>query len=119
MIQRIFLDAAVFLPEHNTLIISDLHLGHEQALHKQGVLVPKYQYADMEARITQLLAKTKARTLVLNGDIKHEFGTISGLLKDGELFSKKLQYISRGDADDIGPSHQTTCSKSASNSRSP
>lgn len=70
-------DLALFLPKHKTLIISDIHIGYEEALNKQGVLIPRFSFEDQVKRLKAILAKTKPETVVLNGDLKHEFGRIS------------------------------------------
>lgn len=69
-------DLCVFLVEQRILIISDLHLGYEESLHQSGFLVPHKQFKKTEKRIMQTLSKTKAQTVVFNGDFKHNFGTI-------------------------------------------
>ncbi len=61
----------------NTLIISDLHIGYEEALNKQGVMIPRLQFPEMYERLEKILEKTKPEKIVINGDLKHEFGTIS------------------------------------------
>ena len=61
----------------DTLIIGDLQLGFETVLHKQGVMVPPFQLKDILKRLEHIFSKTKAKRMVINGDIKHEFGTIS------------------------------------------
>jgi uncharacterized protein len=60
-----------------TLVIGDLHIGYEESLNKQGVMVPRFQFKDMYARLDAMIKKAKPETIVVNGDIKHEFGRIS------------------------------------------
>ncbi len=60
-----------------TLILADFHIGYEEALNKQGIFVPRFQFEDMIKRLEPILAKTKPETIIINGDLKHEFGTIS------------------------------------------
>lgn len=71
------IDLALYLKKRKTLVIADLHIGFEEALGKQGVLVPRFQYKDMIDRLEQIFAKINPVTVVLNGDLKHEFGGIS------------------------------------------
>ncbi|MBI1972987.1 metallophosphoesterase [Candidatus Woesearchaeota archaeon] len=59
------------------LIIGDLQLGYEQALQRKGVLVPKFQFHDIRERLAKIFKKVKVKKLIINGDIKHEFGIIS------------------------------------------
>ena len=62
----------------NYLIIGDLHLGYEEAMNKQGVLIPRFQFKDTCERINKIVKKLdgKVNNIILNGDIKHEFGRI-------------------------------------------
>ena len=62
------------------LVITDIHIGYEEALNKQGVLVPRLQFEDMVKRmgsIFRALKGKKIQRIIVNGDLKHEFGTIS------------------------------------------
>ncbi|MEG3224923.1 MAG: phosphoesterase [Methanobacteriales archaeon Met13] len=59
------------------LIISDLHLGYEEALNYQGVMVPKFQYPLLTSRLEEVLSHQPAEGIIINGDFKHEFGKIS------------------------------------------
>lgn len=59
------------------LVIADLHIGYEEALNKQGLLIPRFQLKELTARLERILKKFKPETVIINGDIKHEFGTIS------------------------------------------
>lgn len=71
-------DLAIYT--NKTLILADLHIGYEEALNKQGVLVPRLQLEEMSKRIENIfvmLRNRKIRSIVINGDLKHEFGTIS------------------------------------------
>ena len=59
------------------LIIGDLHIGLEEAMNKQGVLIPSFQFNDLMDKLKEILKKVKVKTIVINGDLKHEFGTVS------------------------------------------
>ena len=64
----------------STLVIADVHIGYEEALNKQGILVPRLQFEEMAKRmgsIFKVLKDKKVERIVVNGDLKHEFGTIS------------------------------------------
>ncbi len=60
-----------------TIIISDIHLGYEDALQQKGVLIPKFQLQDTIKRLELILKEAKPKTVIINGDLKHEFGRIS------------------------------------------
>ena len=72
------IDLAILI--ENNLIISDLHLGYEQALNAEGVMVPKFQYEKIITRLEEIFSRInleKVNTIIINGDLKHEFGKIS------------------------------------------
>ncbi|MFH0862667.1 MAG: metallophosphoesterase [Candidatus Altiarchaeota archaeon] len=69
---------ALHIPEHETLVFSDAHLGYEEALNKDGVLVPRFQYRQIADHLREVLAQTRPKRIVIDGDLKHEFGSISG-----------------------------------------
>jgi len=71
------IDLAFYLTKHKTLIIADSHIGFEEALNKQGILIPRFQFKEIIQRLEKILKKVKPKIIVINGDIKHEFGTIS------------------------------------------
>ena len=61
----------------NNLIITDIHIGHEEALNKQGILVPRFQFNDILKRLEKIISNSKFDLIIINGDLKHEFGRIS------------------------------------------
>lgn len=92
------LDLALFIKPSKTLVISDVHLGYEEALNKKGVLIPRFQFKDTLAKLEPLLKKTKPKTIIINGDLKHEFGVISNqewreILKLIDLMQKYTEKI--------------------------
>ena len=71
-------DLALYL--NSTLLIADVHIGYEEALNKQGILVPRLQFEEMARRMENIfksLKHKKIERIIVNGDLKHEFGTIS------------------------------------------
>ncbi|MCS7134253.1 MAG: metallophosphoesterase [Candidatus Pacearchaeota archaeon] len=67
---------ALWIKNYKTLVLTDLHIGYEEALAKEGFLVPKILAKEMKQEIKDLL-KLKPKIVVINGDLKHEFGEIS------------------------------------------
>ncbi|MGL6297724.1 MAG: metallophosphoesterase [Methanobacteriaceae archaeon] len=59
------------------LIISDLHIGYEYALNKQGFMIPKFQFKKIIAKLELIITHSDATKIIINGDLKHEFGKIS------------------------------------------
>ncbi|HIK01951.1 TPA: metallophosphoesterase [archaeon] len=86
------------LPEHRAAVISDLQLGYEENLISQGVLVPFTQFEDTTTRLAKDLGELELDTIIVNGDLKHEFGRISrqewkdvlGIIDFLSSFCKKL-----------------------------
>ena len=80
----------------NTIIISDIHIGYEEMLNRKGFLIPRLQFDDMLKRVEKifgLLEGKRAERVIINGDLKHEFGSISeqewrNTLKFIDLLSK-------------------------------
>jgi putative SbcD/Mre11-related phosphoesterase len=71
------IDLALYLTKSKTLIIADSHIGFEESLNKQGILIPRFHFKDLIQRLEKILKKITPETIIINGDIKHELGTIS------------------------------------------
>ncbi len=59
---------------NDTLVMADLHLGYEDALREKGVELPYEQYPWIKREIMRYIREREPETVILNGDIKHEFG---------------------------------------------
>ncbi len=70
-------DLFLYLKREKTLILSDLHMGYEEVLNKQGILIPKFQLRDLIKKIENILKKFEIKKVIINGDLKHEFGSAS------------------------------------------
>jgi putative SbcD/Mre11-related phosphoesterase len=71
------IDTALYFKKNRLLICGDIHIGYEEALNKQGILVPRNSFAELMKRTETLLKKTQPEMIIILGDLKHEFGTIS------------------------------------------
>lgn len=71
-----FIQTSIFLKDTKTLILADLHLGAEESLIKQGILIPPSQKNSTIQRVKNLIKQTRPKQVILNGDIKHAFHTI-------------------------------------------
>lgn len=78
------IDLCLFIPAGKTLALADLHLGYEEMLNRQGALVPRINFAGIRERVERVFATLKqnhgiARVdkIIINGDLKHEFGKVS------------------------------------------
>lgn len=59
------------------LVISDLHLGYEQSLNAEGIMVPRFQYPHIIKRLEEIQERSSCDNIIVNGDLKHEFGQIT------------------------------------------
>ena len=78
---------AVYLERHNAVVIADLHLGYEEAVARQGLFLPRLQLRKALRLVERARSLTGASTLVIAGDIKHEFAR---LLRSEKLETAKL-----------------------------
>src|SRR5437867_5936608 len=69
-------EPAVLIKEKGILIISDLHLGFEIELYKSGIIIPS-QFQKFREEIEKIKKETKAKTIVILGDLKHKVPGIS------------------------------------------
>lgn len=72
-------DLCLWLPESGTLAMSDLHLGYEGMMNAQGVFLPRVNFDAIRKRLAEKVFPKIGRPgkIVINGDFKQEFGTIS------------------------------------------
>lgn len=61
---------SLFISDIKALVIADLHIGIEYELRKSGINIPQ-QITRMKKEIEKLIKKTKAKHLIILGDIKH------------------------------------------------
>ena len=72
------IDLAVYV--NKTLIVTDFHIGYEESLNKQGLMVPRFQFDEIMKRLEKIFSRLKGKKIdkiIVNGDLKHEFSTIS------------------------------------------
>ncbi len=97
----------IFLIIKDTLIISDIHTGYEESLHKQGYFIPKGNLSELQLMIEKALKGRDIKTIIINGDLVHSFGRLSAkekyALKDFMLFLKQKAEVKviRGNHDKI------------------
>ena len=68
-------DSALLI--NDCLVISDIHLGYEYALNREGFMIPRFQYKKIIDRLKEIIDASNASKIIVNGDLKHEFGKIS------------------------------------------
>lgn len=92
------LGLGIWLEKSRTLVISDLHIGYEEALNKQGIFVPRQQFKLTKELLAKMFSVVKPEEIVINGDLKHEFGEISkqewrDTLKFLDIISEKARRV--------------------------
>jgi uncharacterized protein len=71
-------DIALYIEEFGMLVFSDFHMGYEEKLTSRGALIPRFQFKDTIARLDGVFNVVGGvETIVINGDVKNEFGSIS------------------------------------------
>ncbi|MEM7825728.1 MAG: metallophosphoesterase [Candidatus Aenigmatarchaeota archaeon] len=85
---------ALFIKEEKILVIADLHLGLEHELFKAGIFIPS-QAEKFKNSIDFLIKTTKAKIIVILGDIKHKVPGISfrEMKEIPKLFSYLLEKV--------------------------
>ncbi len=71
-----FITNETALTFNKNLVIADLHIGIEKELYDAGIKVPT-QTDKIKDRIDHLIKKTKAKRLIIIGDIKHQVPGVS------------------------------------------
>ncbi len=61
----------------SNLILADIHLGYEESQNRKGVLIPRVFYKALTERLAKSLEGKHFTSIILNGDVKHEFGSIA------------------------------------------
>ena len=89
-------DLFIYLPEHRIFIISDIHIGYEEALNRQGILVPRNTYDDLLIRLERVIELIRKKDIIdkilINGDIVHEFGKVAK--KEKALTNRFISFLS-------------------------
>ena len=70
--------SSLWIKPARALVINDLHLGYEEALHRKGILVPKYQLETVLMQLVYIISIVNPQKIIINGYLKHESGTILG-----------------------------------------
>jgi putative SbcD/Mre11-related phosphoesterase len=68
---------AIYIKELDLLVISDLQLGEELYLAEKGIFVPQIQLKEIKKELNSVFKKIQAERILINGDVKHEFGEAS------------------------------------------
>ncbi len=66
----------IYIKSINAVACSDLHLGYEGVMAKNGTFLPKANLRRIKGFVDDALEKSNAKNLILVGDIKNEFSEI-------------------------------------------
>lgn len=73
---RFLTEPALFIEDGKILVIADLHLGIELEIARSGISIPS-QIKKIQDKIDSLIKQTKAKHVIILGDVKHVLPTIS------------------------------------------
>lgn len=83
-------EKAVYLPDEETLLVSDVHLGKSETFQRFGIPVPNQVNTATLARLEQACRQTQARHLFILGDLFHgQAGVVD------EVIDAWLQFLNR------------------------
>lgn len=97
-----FVGLALYVPGYQALVIADVHLGFEEALHEEGTLVPRGHLRQLMERLEKTRAhlgidpQRPLERVIINGDLSHRFGLLSAQeWKETREFLQRVKEISR------------------------
>lgn len=102
-------DLVLYLAKYKTIVIADVHIGYEESLNKQGIMLPRLQFKETMQRLERITKYLDFETVIILGDLKHEFGKISDqewreTLKFLDFFKDKKIVLIKGNHDTVlGP----------------
>jgi uncharacterized protein len=68
--------AVAYIKSINSIVLSDLHLGYESHMAKSGAFIPKVNLKKILSDLENALDKTKAKSIIVVGDIKNDFSNV-------------------------------------------
>jgi putative SbcD/Mre11-related phosphoesterase len=68
---------AIYIEELEAIVIADLHLGYEGIMAEKGIFLPKTQFKKEMEMLLEIFERKKAKKVIIDGDIKHEFSETS------------------------------------------
>ncbi|MDO9537885.1 MAG: metallophosphoesterase [Thermoplasmata archaeon] len=76
-------EPALFAKDIKTLFVADLHIGIEHEIFLAGAKIPG-KTRELEDRLIKILKKTRAKTLIFAGDLKHNI-PVSSFREEREI----------------------------------
>lgn len=98
-------EKAIFLPEHDTLLVADVHLGKATSFRQLGVPVPAGTTDETLGVLSRLIRQLDVKRVVFLGDLLHSArslapDTLATVLRWRELHSAVELTLVRGNHDD-------------------
>lgn len=91
---RLLHEKAMFIPEVNTLVVSDLHIGKTAYFRKKGIALPFSEKDKTIKNLKLLIEKLIPETLIFLGDLFHSFDeSIIPQLEDCLSYFPEIQTI--------------------------
>ena len=84
-------ERCIWVPDSDTIVIADLHLGYEGVLRLDGVAMPRYQDHIIHDRLAKILDRFGPRKVIINGDFKHNFSR--NLQQEWREVSEMLSFL--------------------------
>jgi DNA ligase-associated metallophosphoesterase len=83
---------ALYLPLHNTLCVSDLHLGKSDRIaRRSGVMLPPYEVRETLEKLQNDVHITRPKCVICLGDSFDDLDAVSSLHEDMRLLLTELQ----------------------------
>lgn len=64
---------AAYLEDISAVVVSDIHLGYEDVLAKNGIFLPRVQSNIIYETVNEIIDKYSPAKFIIDGDLKHEF----------------------------------------------
>ena len=94
----------VYLEEYELGVMADFHIGYEDVMAHKGIYFPKIQKRYILETLDKIYEKYDPKTLLINGDFKHEFSR--NMPQEWDEIEEVLDYITeRGEVIIIRGNH--------------
>lgn len=64
---------AAYFEDISAVAVSDIHMGYEDVLAKNGIFLPRVQSKIIYDTVDQIIDRYSPEKFIINGDLKHEF----------------------------------------------
>lgn len=85
------LSGALYLPPHDTMVVSDLHLEKGSSFARAGQMLPPYDSRETLAGLDEAVERYRPRTIVALGDSFHDLDGPARLSPDDRACLSRLQ----------------------------